>query len=82
MKRPVIVALVALGAVGCTHKTYWSKPGATQRDYETDLFNCEKARHETPSDVDAFRRPSVLRESHYIDNCLIARGWTPRKVTE
>jgi hypothetical protein len=81
-------AVVAAWLSACQSPVTWTKEGATRQDFDTDLFNCEKQRHESGlSRYSTFglRRdpysPLVLRD-RYLKNCMAARGWSPAQASE
>lgn len=78
-----MAALATLAVSGCQKPWVWTKAGATQQDYDTDLFNCEKQRHESGfSGLASNRPPEAPRRSRYLDNCMATRGWGPTRVAE
>ena len=79
----VLSMLVALAVSGCQKPLTWTKPGATQQDYDAEAFNCEKRRHESGFSGLGFSKPDGSpARSRYLDNCLAARGWAPTRAVE
>src|SRR5262245_14436253 len=68
--RLLAIPLIALGIAGCG-KFYWSKPGATEDDFNRDSQEC--ARKSTTGSVTGVG--IGLDETAY-RNCLRARGYT------
>lgn len=59
-----LIAVFAALCAGCS--TYYSKPGATDDEFQKALYECER-------DFAAVQEP--LLRSRQVDRCLAVKGW-------
>lgn len=84
MKRFFALAVLTVLA-GCEAPAPWTKPGATERDFQMSLARCRMQAAGRPSDPDLGRgnqrqqmgaaMQSAGASISYINNCLMADGW-------
>lgn len=67
-----LAACGLLAAAGCAlgPAWHWEKPGATERDYTTDLNQCKSATY--PDTTGSVTKESVRR----MFACMEGKGWT------
>jgi hypothetical protein len=65
--RKVLVALVALGFVGCIPEVQYTKPGGTQEELHWDLYECISPR--------GARMDRPMPGQQELDRCLAQKGW-------
>lgn len=90
MKNLPILLLAFFAINGCAETTY-VKAGATQSDFEADKVDCHNQILMSPTGTDIARaqmatpgvRPVVSQSASQkarrdVDQCLRAKGWTPK----
>lgn len=76
MRNVFIAAVFSLAA--CT-PTVWDKPGATQADYNTDHYNCEKDARQSGYFGGGIAGAINIR--NFFRECMIPHGWSARGDT-
>jgi hypothetical protein len=75
-----IIKVIAIGAIGFSlascATTGWDKPGATQQDYATDSYNCEKDMRQGGYYGSGLF--GALNAQSFEDRCMVAHGWRAR----
>lgn len=66
------LTLTAVVLAGCA-ETVWYKPGASQQDYATDSYNCEKDMRQSSYFGGGLIAAFNMRG--FEDRCMIAHGW-------
>jgi hypothetical protein len=94
----VVLVPVSIGLLGCVEPepappppTVWTKPGATNADYQRQIATCRNASTAIPAPVynngtgvgDALQNQGAMLGHYavvfqYIHNCMVAAGWTER----
>ncbi len=72
MRGLLVVAMVAALA-GCA-RIIWSKPGATQQDYATDSYACERDMRQS-----LYFGGGLVGQANaqsFMNRCMVAHGWT------
>jgi len=72
MRRLIFVGVAVLSVAGCAHPV-WVKPGATQQDYATDTYECE--RDARMSGYYGSGVVGLVNFEQFQDRCMVARGW-------
>jgi hypothetical protein len=73
MREQVVLLGAALALVGCA-STVWNKPGATQQDYATDSYACEKDARQ--SSYFGGGIIGAINVDNFVSECMVAHGWT------
>jgi predicted aspartyl protease len=71
------VILLACCIMGCA-KTVWVKPGASQQDFTTDQYNCEKDARQ--SGYFGTGLVGAINMQNFYDSCMNSRGWYSQKL--
>lgn len=72
--RLVITAAVVAALTGCASPMVWNKYGATQQDYQTDSYACEKDARQSGYFGGGFQGAINMRD--FFKHCMVAHGWT------
>src|SRR5277367_2097033 len=62
-KRLAVAAMLVL-ITGCSHQALWTKPGATQKDFDADRSDCLRQAGSGSSSQDAY------------NSCMMGRGYS------
>ncbi len=76
MNRAMGFVLVGLTLCGCATNV-WNKPGATQQDYATDSYNCEKDMRQSGYYGSGIL--GAINAKNFEERCMFAHGWTLQK---
>jgi membrane-associated protease RseP (regulator of RpoE activity) len=78
MKLNIVVAVCATGFVlsGCA-STVWVKDGATQQDFATDSYSCERDMRQSGYYGGGIL--GVLNAQDFEARCMVAHGWRSRE---
>lgn len=72
MKRAITITLLAMSLAGC-ESTVWVKDGATQQDFATDSYACERDMRQ--SGYYGGGLLGILNAHDFEDRCMVAHGW-------
>ena len=75
-RNTVAVVLLAITVAGCT-RTYWTKPGFNQADWNRDSYECERDMRQ--SGYYGAGLVGVINAENFQERCLVAKGY--HKVT-
>lgn len=75
MRYAPLALAVLLG--GCA-QTIWEKPGATAADLSREGYECEKDARQ--SGYFGGGVVGALNMQAFAERCMVAHGWTPRRV--
>jgi len=64
------IALMVVG--GCANNNVWVKPGASQQDFITDRYSCNKDAHQSNFGSGL---AGAIDESNFFGQCMNAHGW-------
>ncbi len=68
--RSLLLAAIALSLAACAPPLRWTKPGATQQEFDLDSYNCERdAQIAYPDLFDNLARDDMS------ERCMEAHGW-------
>lgn len=71
MKRLIAVGILLVVA-GCA-RTIWNKPGASQQDFATDSYACEKDARQSGYFGGGF--VGAANFQGFVNRCMVAHGW-------
>ena len=72
MKNALLLATLIL--CGCATPRVWNKPGATQSDFASDSYSCEKDSRQ--SGYFGTGIAGALNMQSFFDKCMVAHGWS------
>ena len=73
MRNIALMGAVALCLAGCAPTRVWVKPGATQADFNTDEYSCEKDARQSGYFGTGF--VGVANMQGFYSRCMVAHGW-------
>ncbi|NJC36414.1 hypothetical protein GGR60_000904 [Xanthomonas arboricola] len=79
-----IAALVTIGLCGCAQNGYFTKPGGTDADFQSDKTACEyealKYAGSSDPSLGAFGQAleAATRKNQLIKACLQQKGWSAK----
>lgn len=76
MKNLTIIAGLALVLGGCA-QTIWLKPGASQQDFVSDQYSCNRDTHQSGHFGEGLIGAINMQE--FYDSCMNAHGWYAQK---
>jgi hypothetical protein len=69
-----IAATACLTLASCAQPTLWVKPGASQADYNTDSYSCEKDARQSGYFGNGI--PGAVNFRDFMNRCMFAHGWS------
>lgn len=79
--RGLLKTLVPVGLlVGCAEPLMWTKPGATQADFNRDSYECQKDAYATGGAVYlGYGVTTRTANSGMYNQCMVVRGYTQQR---
>ena len=73
MKTIVLVVAVLIGITGCAAPMVWQKSGATQSDYNTDSYACEKDSRQSGYYGGGIAGALAMKD--FFKRCMVSKGY-------